>query len=167
MEKTAREVIKDTIGISVDAGDITPMDYGECVKCMELYATLHSSQLKEELSALREELENEKSKNKQWRDMVNPILEWGQSSESKIQLGQSITKVVLHRAKDWHSLREENERLRKALEPLEDFASEVCYREPYFDRPVFGYNGQTLYVWQLEKILSALRPSHNTEEKLL
>jgi hypothetical protein len=49
MEKTAREVIKDTIGISVDAGDITPMDYGECVKCMELYATLHSSQLKEEL----------------------------------------------------------------------------------------------------------------------
>jgi predicted nuclease with TOPRIM domain len=50
MEKTAREVIKDTIGISVDAGDITPMDYGEC-------ATLHSSQLKEELSALREENE--------------------------------------------------------------------------------------------------------------
>jgi hypothetical protein len=49
MEKTAREVIKDTIGISVDAGDITPMDYGECVRCMELYATLHSSQLKEEL----------------------------------------------------------------------------------------------------------------------
>jgi hypothetical protein len=57
MEKTAREVIKDTIGISVDAGDITPMDYGECVRCMELYATLHSSQLKEELSALREENE--------------------------------------------------------------------------------------------------------------
>jgi len=57
MEKTAREVIKDTIGISVDAGDMTPMDYGECVRCMELYANLHSSQLKEELSALMEELE--------------------------------------------------------------------------------------------------------------
>jgi hypothetical protein len=93
----------------VGAGDITPMDYGECVKCMELYATLHSSQLKEELSALREE----------------------------------------------------NERLRKAVEEILRFKSSLLHLAvdarglQYPDNCVKAFN-------DLE---SALHPSHNTEEK--
>lgn len=33
--KTPEEIIKSEMGISINAGDMTPMDYGECKKCIQ------------------------------------------------------------------------------------------------------------------------------------
>ena len=36
--KTQDEIIKEQIGISIDANDLTPMDKGECKICMTAWA---------------------------------------------------------------------------------------------------------------------------------
>jgi predicted nuclease with TOPRIM domain len=152
MEKTAREVIKDTIGISVGAGDITPMDYGECVKCMELYANLHSSQLKEELEAL-------KSKHQYCEGDYR-----SQTDEVK-----RLRKIIDAWEPELSALREENERLRKRVNNVE-FVLRNCrsYLELYRDEWKEGE--QSLYAQLSASIRESavnplLNPSHNTEEK--
>ena len=44
---TKEEIISYLIGIAVDAKDLTPMDKGECMKAMDIYATQKAREMAE------------------------------------------------------------------------------------------------------------------------
>jgi hypothetical protein len=54
--KTVERVILETVGISFQATDLTPMDYGECKKCMIAYASDRTQEVEAENTRLREAL---------------------------------------------------------------------------------------------------------------
>lgn len=55
--KTVEEIIQEFIGIKIGAGKLTPMDYSECITCMNAYASQFKSpieQLEKENARLKE-----------------------------------------------------------------------------------------------------------------
>lgn len=61
--------------------------------------------------------------------VLNPILDWGQSKDAGIKLGQSITIEVLRRAKEYHDLEERAAKLLKAVDELNRYSSNPSRRE--------------------------------------
>ena len=55
--KTAEHTIQDLFGINPGSSDLTPMDYGECKRAMQEYASLRTQQLQEENAKLRAALD--------------------------------------------------------------------------------------------------------------
>lgn len=66
-------------------------------------------------------LEQSEERRRQAMELLDPILEWGQSKEAEIKLGESITKVVLERATLWQKAEAEKKQLRDALAKAVDF----------------------------------------------
>lgn len=50
---TKEEVINKLFGISITAKDLTPMDKGECMKCMDFYASIVSAEKDKEIERLK------------------------------------------------------------------------------------------------------------------
>ena len=49
MSKTAEEIIHEQIGIKPGAKPITPMDHGECLRCMREFAAQEVEEYKKQL----------------------------------------------------------------------------------------------------------------------
>jgi hypothetical protein len=112
--KTAEEILRKHVPDKCfweDMKNLVNCPQGYPIAAMEEYSTQQNSELKEELqlmtqerdhwfehakelreeyqtklSALQEELEREKEKVRQHKQMVDPIIEWGQSAEARMPL---------------------------------------------------------------------------------
>ena len=57
--KTTDEIIKENIGLSLESGQLTPMDKGECQYCMNKYLEEYKSDLKHLIAKMVDLMERE------------------------------------------------------------------------------------------------------------
>jgi len=117
-------------GIVVTALTKTALQYIEELDSLKkLYNDLLESHAKQVI-----ENRDLKSVNNQWAKLLDPIIEWGQSGESRIGLGESITSNVLEMAKDHKRLESELLKAKDRITELESNSPEC----------VNGYDGEDL-----------------------
>jgi predicted RNase H-like nuclease (RuvC/YqgF family) len=89
---------------------------GEEVLCKQLDEIMALVKVKnEKIASLESQLREKDERIKQYNKMLDPILDWGQSPESGLKLGQSITKEVLRMAKESKGKDQEIQALKEVL----------------------------------------------------
>jgi septal ring factor EnvC (AmiA/AmiB activator) len=99
-------------------------------------AFLHSmmeDHTKQQITSLESQLKERDERIKQYNKMLDPILDWGQSPESGLKLGQSITKEVLRMAKESKEKDQEIQALKEALkDAIKGFESAIMLAQTDF-----------------------------------
>lgn len=90
---------------------------------MPVYSKEAVDDLKAQLSSLRAENQDKDRLLIEYRKLLDPILDWGQTEglEHGLKLGESITTAVLNRAKEYNQLRKRCEDLEAAIDKAYDW----------------------------------------------
>lgn len=100
------------------------------------------SEIESQLSSKDKECDELKRINSEYKQLLDPILDWGQDEghEHRLKLGESITKTVLNRAKEYNTLRAENERLTIMATDAELLRTKLDYKTEENKRNILAIN---------------------------